>query len=49
MPVWPVVMGNAAPELKAAGWPITATNDEDGVARAIEKFILRKPSQIPTR
>jgi Cof subfamily protein (haloacid dehalogenase superfamily) len=45
----PVVMGNAAQELKSTGWSITATNDEDGVARAIEKFILRKPLQIPTR
>jgi Cof subfamily protein (haloacid dehalogenase superfamily) len=36
----PVVMGNAAEELKTSGWPITATNDEDGVAKAIERFIL---------
>ncbi|HEY6119719.1 MAG TPA: Cof-type HAD-IIB family hydrolase [Pyrinomonadaceae bacterium] len=37
-----VVMGNADPELR--GLPefyTTASNDEDGVARAIEKFILR--------
>jgi Cof subfamily protein (haloacid dehalogenase superfamily) len=37
---YPVVMGNATEELKSAGWPITATNDEDGVAKAIERFIL---------
>ncbi len=36
----PVVMGNAAPELKALGWPVTATNDESGVASAIERFAL---------
>ena len=35
-----VVMGNAAAELKSAGWPVTATNDEDGVAKANERFIL---------
>jgi Cof subfamily protein (haloacid dehalogenase superfamily) len=46
---YPVVMGNATPELKSKGWPITATNDEDGVAKAIAKFILKKPLQIPVR
>ena len=35
----PVLMGNALAELKARGWPVTATNDEAGVARAIETFI----------
>ena len=32
----PVLMGNAVPELKARGWAMTATNDNAGVARAIE-------------
>jgi Cof subfamily protein (haloacid dehalogenase superfamily) len=36
----PVVMGNASPELAAAGWPITASNDEGGVAQAIWKYVL---------
>jgi Cof subfamily protein (haloacid dehalogenase superfamily) len=36
----PVLMGNALAELKARGWPVTATNDEAGVARAIETYIL---------
>jgi Cof subfamily protein (haloacid dehalogenase superfamily) len=36
----PVLMGNALAELKARGWPVTATNDDDGVARAIETFVL---------
>jgi Cof subfamily protein (haloacid dehalogenase superfamily) len=36
----PVLMGNALPELKARGWAITATNDDDGVARAIETFVF---------
>jgi Cof subfamily protein (haloacid dehalogenase superfamily) len=35
-----VAMGNAAPELKAAADWITATNDEDGVAVALERFVL---------
>jgi hydroxymethylpyrimidine pyrophosphatase-like HAD family hydrolase len=36
----PVLMGNALDELKARGWAVTASNDEDGVARAIETFIF---------
>lgn len=36
----PVVMGNGLEELKARGWPVTATNDEAGVARAIETFVF---------
>ena len=37
-----VAMGNATDEIKAASTFITATNDEDGVAKAIEKFVLTK-------
>jgi Cof subfamily protein (haloacid dehalogenase superfamily) len=36
----PVLMGNALAELKARGWPVTASNDAAGVAQAIETFIL---------
>ena len=36
----PVVMGNAVPELKMLGWPVTGTNDEAGVATAIETYVL---------
>jgi Cof subfamily protein (haloacid dehalogenase superfamily) len=35
-----VAMGNANPVLKAAADHITASNDEDGLALAIEKFVL---------
>ncbi|MFQ5776616.1 MAG: Cof-type HAD-IIB family hydrolase [Terriglobia bacterium] len=38
----PVLMGNSSAALKRAGWAITASNDEDGVARAIEKFIFAR-------
>jgi Cof subfamily protein (haloacid dehalogenase superfamily) len=38
----PVVMGNSVPELKAYGWHETGTNDENGVALAIEQFALRE-------
>jgi Cof subfamily protein (haloacid dehalogenase superfamily) len=40
----PVVMGNAIADLKARGWASTDTNDEAGVARAVETFILRAAS-----
>ena len=38
----PVVMGNCVPELKNCGWHETGTNDESGVAAAIEQFALRQ-------
>jgi hypothetical protein len=40
----PVVMGNAIPDLRARGWEATETNDNAGVALAIETFILRRAS-----
>jgi Cof subfamily protein (haloacid dehalogenase superfamily) len=36
----PVVMGNAVPGLKRMGWRETATNDEAGVAAAIDALAL---------
>ena len=38
----PVVMGNSVAELKAYGWHETGTNDENGVAAAIQQFALRE-------
>lgn len=35
-----VAMGNAAPEVKKAADYITLSNDDDGVAEAIERFVL---------
>jgi Cof subfamily protein (haloacid dehalogenase superfamily) len=40
----PVVMGNGIPDLKDRGWALTSSNDEGGVARAVETFILRAAS-----
>lgn len=40
----PVVMGNAVASLKSAGWPITATNDDGGLASAIGAIALEKTS-----
>ena len=36
----PVVMGNGVAELKARGWAITSSNDDDGVAAAIGQYAL---------
>lgn len=35
-----MVMGNADPGLRALGFPVLPTNDEDGVAVAVEKYVL---------
>jgi Cof subfamily protein (haloacid dehalogenase superfamily) len=38
----PVLMGNCIAELKELGWPITLSNDEDGVAAAIWDYALNE-------
>jgi Cof subfamily protein (haloacid dehalogenase superfamily) len=38
----PVVMENSVPELKTRGWHVTGSNDNDGVAAAIERFALKE-------
>ena len=38
----PVLMGNCIAELKECGWPITLSNDEDGVAAAIRNYALNE-------
>lgn len=40
----PVVMGNAIADLRDRGWATTASNDDEGVARALETFILHAAS-----
>ena len=40
----PIVMGNAVAELKSRGWAVTASNDEDGVAEAVETYVLGEAS-----
>jgi Cof subfamily protein (haloacid dehalogenase superfamily) len=35
-----LVMGNADPDLRALGFPALPTNDEDGVAVAVERYLL---------
>ena len=40
----PVIMANAIPELRARGWAQTGDNDSDGVAQAVETFILKGAS-----
>jgi hypothetical protein len=36
----PVVMGNCVAELKSLGWPVTHSNDANGVAHAIRTYAL---------
>lgn len=36
----PVLMGNSSDDLKRQGWAVTGTNDENGVAAAIQRFLL---------
>jgi 5-amino-6-(5-phospho-D-ribitylamino)uracil phosphatase len=38
---YPVVMRNSSGGLDGNGWPVTLSNDEDGVAEAIRRYILR--------
>jgi hydroxymethylpyrimidine pyrophosphatase-like HAD family hydrolase len=35
----PFIMGNASEELRSRGWPVTLSNDENGVAAAIEQVL----------
>jgi hypothetical protein len=39
---FPVAMENAIMELKHCAAYVTSSNDDDGVAVAIEKFVLQK-------
>jgi len=41
-----VAMGNSLPEVRQAVQYVTATNDDDGVALAIEQFALRAPRKM---
>jgi Cof subfamily protein (haloacid dehalogenase superfamily) len=41
----PVVMGNCVPVLKEQGWHVTCSNDEDGVAAAIDRFVLSEAAE----
>ncbi|MBV9609031.1 MAG: HAD family phosphatase [Acidobacteria bacterium] len=36
----PVIMGNASDELKQSGWMVTRSNNENGVAAAVEQLIF---------
>jgi Cof subfamily protein (haloacid dehalogenase superfamily) len=41
-----VAMGNSLPEVRQSVRYVTASNDEDGVALAIERFVLRKTQRL---
>ena len=43
---YPFIMGNASEDLKARGWSVTRTSDENGVAAAIEQvFAASEPAE----
>jgi hydroxymethylpyrimidine pyrophosphatase-like HAD family hydrolase len=35
----PFIMGNASDELRSNGWTVTSSNDQNGVANAIEQVL----------
>jgi hypothetical protein len=35
-----IAMGNASPEVQASATYVTSTNEDEGFAKAIDKFIL---------
>lgn len=44
----PVVMANSTPGLLRDGWHETQSNEQDGVAAALERFVLNPPGQAIT-
>jgi hypothetical protein len=36
---YPVIMGNASEELRGRGWKVTLSNDQNGVAAALEPVL----------
>ncbi len=38
---YPVIMGNASEDLRSRGWKVTLTNDQNGVAAALEPVLAR--------
>ena len=36
---YPVIMGNASAELRGRGWKVTLSNDQNGVAVALEPIL----------
>ncbi|HEX2619083.1 MAG TPA: Cof-type HAD-IIB family hydrolase [Phototrophicaceae bacterium] len=42
-----VAVGNASEKLKAIADYVVASNDEDGVAEAVERFAIKKPEPTP--
>jgi len=39
-----IAMGNASPEVQKSANYVTASNEQEGFATAMEKFILAKPA-----
>lgn len=41
-----VAMGNASPEVQRQASCVTASNEHEGFAEAIETFVLREPREV---
>jgi hydroxymethylpyrimidine pyrophosphatase-like HAD family hydrolase len=42
-----IAMGNASPEVQGKATHVTASNEEEGFARAVEEFILPRAAPAP--
>jgi hydroxymethylpyrimidine pyrophosphatase-like HAD family hydrolase len=42
-----IAMGNASPRVQGAGRFRDGSNSDEGFARAMERFILARPSAVP--
>jgi Cof subfamily protein (haloacid dehalogenase superfamily) len=45
----PVIMGNARDDLKQNGWRVTLSNDQSGVAAAVEEVLFGQPASAISR
>jgi len=45
----PFIMGNASEELRGRGWAVTLSNDQNGVAAAIEQVLGRSTVAVPVQ
>jgi Cof subfamily protein (haloacid dehalogenase superfamily) len=44
-----IAMGNASPQVQAQADVVTGSNNDEGFARAMERFVLARSSQVPQR
>ena len=42
-----IAMGNASPEVQKAATYVTASNEDEGFAKAMEEFVLKRAAEEP--